>query len=281
MTRGNVSWIAKQYRLWRRSELTRLREDRALYADSAGRPILRPSIVLYLDSLGTKERARRLTVNQLRDEISDLDLLQPKLHTDFWRGDRQRFVAFSDNVAVAVPTRLSDVSEEALRQAAACAGFQLQRTLRGRAIRGGIAFGDVFCDGHIIDGPGLVTVVELEEHHADVPRILVDDSIAVPVRNHVGTVSKPWPGQLMIVDGRDGRVVVNYLLLTKPGAGSDTTLARHRSVVVDQLGLHAANPKVLVKWQWVAGYHNWFVQEYRHGEPSLLLDTTPSTFRLL
>lgn len=128
-------------------EAAHRRERRSLYSSVAGSPTLRPSVVTYLDVLGTKDRSSRLTLEQLRSDIEDIDDWQSELHSDFWDSSRQRFVSFSDNVAVAAPYEHGALNDVLQHQLDAVASFQLRKVLSGRGLRGGIVKGDVFCDG--------------------------------------------------------------------------------------------------------------------------------------
>ena len=82
-------------------------------------------------------------------------------------------VTFSADVCVAAPVEVGDLEEILRRQVDGAASFQLARVLSGRAIRGGITIGAVYCDSNYVDGPALVRAVELEEKVAQVPRVLI------------------------------------------------------------------------------------------------------------
>lgn len=263
-------------------EAARRRERRELYSTAAGSPLLRPSVVAYLDVLGTKDRSSRLTLGELRSDLDDIDAWQSELHSDFWDASRQRFVSFSDNVAVAAPFELGAVEEVLQHQLDAIASFQLRKVLSGRGIRGGVAIGEVFCDGTYIDGPALVEAVLLEERHADVPRVILDaDSEEAARAVWSPADAKIWPNQLVAADV-DGKVFVNYLTMVKPKtADAGPMLARHRDVVSAQLAA-ASSTRTEAKWRWVAEYHNWFAQLWSPGEDNLLLDaSTRRSIRLL
>jgi hypothetical protein len=264
------------------SESAARRADRALFSDSFGRPILRTCVVTYLDSLGTKERSETLSDSALRDELDDLDQLEGLLHSDFWNGHDQKLVTFSDNVAVAAPTD-GEGREIAYRQIDAAANFQFRRLLNGRAIRGGIALGEAFCDGRLIAGPAHVEAVMLEEHTAVVPRVLLSGNLSAMLAAACGSgqVSDPWPRQLVAVDG-DGLPFVNYLLCCHPGASpaSDDQLRTHRDRVEAVLSTNL-DSAVRAKWLWVADYHDWFVHHYRSSAASLLTPVgTPARIQL-
>lgn len=146
-----------------------------------------------------------MTDSQLRAHLEVLDELEERLHSDFYDGDRQRLLTFSDNVAIAWPFTSDDpdaVIESVVRVADGCADYQLERVLHGRAVRGGIAMGDVFCDGHLIDGPALVDAVLPEEERADVPRIVLHDSVASALAGFP-QAGRLWPRHLFVRDVSD------------------------------------------------------------------------------
>src|SRR3954462_6425599 len=68
-------------------------EGRVLYSDSHGRPILRPSFVVYVDTLGTKERMRSFDDAQLREYVDGIDHLNAHLHDPGLHYDLQQFIS--------------------------------------------------------------------------------------------------------------------------------------------------------------------------------------------
>ena len=251
------------------------REDRCLYS-IYGTPRLRRSVVTYLDTLGTKARSANLSDTELRCDIRDNDEYQGRLHSRFWNGATQRMVTFSDNVCVAAPIDGQDVETLIRNQVDAAARFQIARVLSGRAIRGGITVGEVYCDSNYVDGPALIEAVMLEEKAATTPRVLIDGDAATEIRNRWSGHAEPWPYRLVAVD-KDDRMFVNYLHASGPFVSSlsdppanplEPQVARHRAVVISELASgHPA--KVRSKWQWVACYHNWFVDQFFPGRSDL------------
>ena len=185
------------------------RDDRGLYSVH-GTPRLRRSVVTYLDTLGTKARSANLSDADLRGDIEDNDEYQKRLHSRFWNGATQRMVTFSDNVCVAAPIDGQDVEALIRDQVDAAASFQIARVLGGRAIRGGITIGEVYCDSNYVDGPALVEAVSLEEKVAKDPRVLIDGHAAAEIRNRWAGHAEPWPYRLVAVDD-DDRLFLNYL----------------------------------------------------------------------
>lgn len=277
---GEIDQAARQHES---AEATSRRERRSLYASNGGLPVLRPSVVAYLDMLGTKMRSPSLTRDQLRSDVRAIDRWQSGLHSEFWDGSRQRFVSFSDNVAIAAPYEGGDPVETMRHQIDSIADFQLQKVLGGRGLRGGVCLGEVFCDGTYIDGPALIEAVELDEAHAQVPRVILSDVAAEVIRGAWHTSDQiMWPNQLVAEDS-DGRLFVNYLLAVKPGASEAAAadVGRHRDVVAHQVE-HVTSLMVRAKWQWAAGYHDWFVDRYMHADPALLVGLPASgSFGLL
>lgn len=256
----------------RQEDVRRFREqraDRSLYSPS-GVPRLRISVVTYLDTLGTKARSQNLSNADLRSDIDDNDEYQVKLHREFWDGATQRMVTFSDNVCVAAPVEGRDVGEIIRDQVDGAAGFQLARVLSGRALRGGITIGGIYCDSNYVDGPALIRAVELEEKFARVPRVLIEDGAATEIRSRWSGQTGLWPFKLAAVDG-DGRLFVNYLHASGPHSSTlDQRVGAHAAVVRQELAA-APSPKVKGKWQWVARYHNWFVAEFLVGRSDLVV----------
>lgn len=276
--------LDRAHRAWLAGVTAARRVERKMFSDSLDRPILRESLLAYLDSLGTKARVRSMTNEHLRDHLEVLDALEANLHSDLYDGSRQRLLTFSDNVAVACPLVSSapaDVTESIVKLSDRCADYQLARTLNGTGLRGAIALGDVFCDDRMIDGPALVDAVVLEETVAKVPRIVFHGDVVVALANSSpGRRDRLWPRHLFVRDDSDDTPMLNYLLLAKAGTHS-SLMPAHAAVVRTQLQVNSVSA-VRRKWLWVARYHNWFIDQYVPSDRDLRISRVgPASFTLL
>jgi len=93
-------------------ELERQREERLLYSDANGDPVLKESYVAYLDALGTRARVGALDDLGLRQELL-LRRYRWFLHDEEWQKGYQRFLAFTDNVVIGTPVTTDTYGEPA------------------------------------------------------------------------------------------------------------------------------------------------------------------------
>jgi hypothetical protein len=158
------------------------------YQYDDGRPRLRPSWVLYLDALGTKERAQTITEAELSKQLAPEGWYHRFLHHAN-EAEHQRALYFTDNVVVGVPADdesrnpLVSLNELLLGAATYVVGMAIES---GLAFRGAVAFGRAYIDDVVVrdrlavvqaaHGPALVEAVMLEAT-ARVPRIVISRSV--------------------------------------------------------------------------------------------------------
>jgi len=231
-----------------------------------GAPQLMDSFVVYLDSLGTKERISNLRQDSLADERATVLRLDAILHKEEWVGRQQRFVTFTDNVILGAPADPFSTARQLRFLLTSIARYQLEMTLQSRPLRGGVCRGPLFMDDRLVTGEGLVEAVLLEEEEAIVPRVLLDADCYQSVKAD-GSKDNLQAGQgmdwdsLLLVDG-DGRLFVNYLMAipyVEVPAEVQSGLHRHAGVIT--AGLDSCRPHSVIhkKYAWMAEYHN-FVQ---------------------
>jgi hypothetical protein len=155
----------------------------------------------------------------------------------------------------------------------AAAAYQLNMTIRGRLLRGGIAFGNAYADNTFVTGPAHLRAVILEETVAVNPRIVLDEECVELAReelDHGGDADKlnsPY-GTSLLCDA-DGQTFINYLVAVSEDEGWDAGLTEHKKKVEQALA-SSASAKVLAKLQWVAAYHN-YVCETFYDHPTLTI----------
>lgn len=143
----------------------------------------------------------------------------------------------------------------------------------GVLLRGGIAFGDVRISGKQVFGPALASAYELESKYAQYPRIVVSASLfrelktcPLLVASHHDPDTEISFISDMLTQGDDGMWFIDYgraiaRELDEPEM-YPIFLKRHRGVVLRGIRrFRSQNRAVLVKYVWLASYHNKLVQE--------------------
>ncbi|NYJ73638.1 hypothetical protein [Allobranchiibius huperziae] len=296
MDRKQVDQIIKDGKKRRaRAEKARQKhkqEGRALYRDDAGNPVMRPSFVVYLDELGTSARASAMTDDDLSDDLAAYDELRWMLHDESASSDSesQRTLYFSDNVVIVAPCdpRVHEDDFGLFYKVFSAACYQLNMSIRGRYMRGGIAVGDAYADHSFVTGPAHLQAVIMEEHEAKNPRVLLDDMSLQLARAEVANGGHVNPGDsayatFLLVDA-DERVFVNYLPAAsedewmRPG-DTDLGLASHRNRVMEALQATAGSPDVHAKFEWTAAYHNYVCAEFYTRDDLAIPDVPVVAFR--
>lgn len=143
------------------------------YENEIGEPVLRPSLTLFIDSLGTRSTADGLTTPQLRD------LLHRRSKCLFMLNDAdiahvQRTLMFTDNIVVG---HTDDSDLGSLRTCFNGAAYQLGAALAGQFQRGGMAFGLLYMGDGIVHSRALIDAYNLERDVANFPRIVLSPGI--------------------------------------------------------------------------------------------------------
>lgn len=274
-------------------------EEAALYRDENGRPVLRRSFAMYLDELGTSQRAKTLTDDELATSLLAQEGLRYFLDHDdgYGHGDR-RVLAFSDNVVVGVPfvQRRFHADGDLHLHLSSVAAYQFNMAVRGRFLRGGVAVGPLYIDGSHVAGSALVDAVQLEHAVAMHPRVVLSpECVELTLAERRGW-SGPWPstlaGDVLLVDA-DGQVFINYVRVAAadedwPDEHIAQGLAEHRNRVQEGLASHASDQRIRPKYVWAAQLHNAIARAITEGDEFAVTEglltaerTRPRLFRPL
>ncbi len=268
-----------------------LDDEYAEYQDDEQEPRLRAAVVLFLDQLGTQALAESDPLAQLKRtrravsrayELASLSEDLPQVAR--W---------FSDNLLVGV--RLADEEigydgEQLLDRGfgsvvITTAWVQLALMLEGVASRGGIDIGQFYADAQFFFGPALNSAYSLESKVAIFPRVVLGDealkrAVGESVMGDLSTYES------MLAVDEDERVFVNYLgdLPYSVEEERDTIepLEHHRDLILERLAQFGTDESIGPKYQWMASFHNWVVQQYLPPDlaaPLAILDAPTRAFR--
>lgn len=245
-----------------------------LYVDACGQPVLRESIVLYVDELGTAASLAKMTDADLSSVLQDHSDVGWFLHsTDM--DEFQRSAPFSDNTVVGAP--LTDADDGgAFPQVFSAATYQLNLAVRGRFLRGALATGPLYIADGFVTGQGLVDAVKLEENEAVFPRVIIQRKLWYGFIRESLPYADPYtsPENRYVLLDADGELFVNYLgaLSEDDYEGAvENGLQLHRDVVAAKLDEYRTNERVRRKYAWVALYHNWICSEAFYNLPDLMI----------
>jgi hypothetical protein len=274
------------------------------YRSRSETPPLIPSIVTFIDSLGSQSMAANLEDQQRR--LENLSEGIDAAHKAAALPNIDGFGAtatFTDNIVVGFPIdqtgepEMSDPSKTwavLLRVLLSAASYQTELIRHGVFVRGGIAIGPLWMDGRIVYGPGLIDAYILEHSQAIYPRIIVSDTIlelAKSLISHLSPKSQSWLDSFLIT-GRDGKCFINYLFTdqidviqkiiddadgiegesAKPleQPNSVSFLEQHAAAIGEGLFDNQSRPAVYDKYLWLLNYHNFFCNKYNY--PSNVLE---------
>ncbi|QCJ44690.1 hypothetical protein FAY30_23940 [Bacillus sp. S3] len=180
------------------------------------------------------------------------------------------FKAFTDNIVIGLP-----IYEDGESQLGGIfldfASFQLELTLNGFFIRGGIAIGDYYGDDEFAYGPSLIEAHYLEDKLAKFPRIILSENTVHMVKEHIKNYAEPyWAPQSrdILQDCTNQKWFINYLeaVMFDVHATGDYQVAihqlhKHKKEIETNLIKYNGNTKVHPKYVWAAEYHNYFCSE--------------------
>jgi hypothetical protein len=264
------------------------------YGNSQSPPEVRMSAVLLVDLLGHSEFSNGLGVDEAsaravsrcwnalakaRDCLADYD-----------DGRYAEIAYFSDHVAIGWPLRQD--GEVQIGGLLTDAGlFQRSLVLDGLPVRGGLAVGYLCMDKLVIAGPALIEAHKLEAEQAVYPRIILNDTSLQLVLAHLRYYNPPSesPQDTCLVIDVDGQACVNYLLSVSSelDEGRQENLAAdleaHKNLVTHRLREFKSNAKVLAKYEWMAHYHNFVIEQWCKARGDLVIDLAqpPRGFRRL
>ncbi|WP_458681632.1 hypothetical protein [Prescottella equi] len=236
-----------------------------LYENQNREAILRESLILYLDELGTADSASQNYSNEaLR---ADLRSYQRAASVNAILaggvGFRQITKTFSDNVVFVVPRGPvqpgSQAEVEPIQSILIAALIQSRGISARRVFRGSITSGPIYADTDHILGPGLVEAVRAEEKVAVHPRTIVLNSVFESI--HWDTPGGQMAWDHLLVDNSDDLVFVNYLGFGADAQHRNMTLQAHREMIAASLQSLVDNDRVRQKYEWAGRYHNWFVED--------------------
>lgn len=245
------------------------------FVDASGHPLLRSSIVGFLDLMGFSQAiqsavvpsdAQRL-VDRIVGALNDArEYVRRSLAGDFATlpgGWAVKF--FSDNLVVGYPFEGPDAAVMAARFIIACSQrYQLRMAVNGFFVRGALTEGPLCLTDDIIFGSGLLECYHLESRTSIVPRVI----LAEPLRRLVAgamerTEGPPHGFGTSVCRDIDGWWFVNYLEAAREEGRVDWSLiSAHKQAILDSLA-GVKRHDVLPKYGWACRYHNMFCHWHR------------------
>jgi len=245
------------------------------YRDESGRPLLRRSVVTFIDILGYQDQVKKAVASG-----EEGTLLMSLRHAydetyshikDVEESNRPHWLVkgFTDNIVIGYPVRLDAEPEMGDMFSNLCT-FQLMMTIHGFFIRGGMAIGDLYMDDEIVFGEGLIEAFETEQNQARDPRIVLSRSAIEYATHHLKHYAhvEDAPQYEHLLKDCDGQLFINYLYPTiefeaEYVIGEEEILG-HKEIVKSRLEQFISEPTIWSKYFWVANYHNWFCDHTRH-----------------
>lgn len=240
-------------------------------------PSLLESIVCFTDILGfsnliiqspNRQHGNQLLKNLhtiLKNQYAQMKVMNSQGH----------FKTFTDNVILAYP-KFEDGEGQSGSVFMSFIDFQLEMTLNGYFLRGGIALGDYYGDDDFAYGPALIEAHNLECSKATYPRIILSKEMINMVGTHLNYYSHlTFAPQFshLLKDNNDDVWFINYLYGLQEEYNYSNKeeddfklyvnkISIHKDIVETKLKQFINDPKLYAKYEWVAQYHNYFCDEY-------------------
>lgn len=246
------------------------------YRGPDAKPLLRPSVVAFVDILGYKDYIKTaFEKGEAQVELSRLRNALDEAYLHLKDAARERSIegkasfavrTFTDNLLIAYPVNEQAGSWSALMMVFTyLEHLQMQLARQGYFVRGAISVGDLYADEDIVFGPALLEAYESEGKDAMSPRIILGDSAEKSLREHCIEYQVTKVPDVLI--DSDNRVFVDYLennvMIAFPDDGPFFDwLEDHKCAVVAKLKEFGTIPRIRQKYEWVAAYHNAFCDTY-------------------
>ena len=251
------------------------RDRNAGYVGVDGHPLLRPSIVGFLDIMGFSQailsspqqsEAQKL-IDRIVASLTDArDFVRRSLASEFATLPRSWGVKFfSDNLVVGYPFGEPGSDVLAARFIIACSQrYQLRMAVNGFFIRGALTEGLLCLTDDIIFGSALLECYHLESKTSIVPRVILAEPLKKLVAGMLeGSVDSSHGLGTSICRDIDGWWFVNYLEAAREQGVVDWELVRlHKQSILESLA-GVKRHDVLPKYGWACRYHNMFCHWYR------------------
>lgn len=206
----------------------------------------KPSLHLtaFIDVMGFREMVKKKNDKKISTYFALSSLLMKNTRNlDFTK--HLKFTAFSDCIAITRSISADSNKLLAVREfLAALTGMQAIFALGGVWVRGGVSIGDLVFDEtrNMIFGDALIDAIDLEQKHANYPRIVIDQRL-------VALVSASSPNEFisMINEHRDETSLKNYphqiLFEWKKYGCSHNSFTKDYPLFLDYLGPYIAGDK--------------------------------------
>jgi hypothetical protein len=252
----------------------------APYLDAAGTPLLRESIIGFLDVLGFSHIATAATtqgesqqiLERIAAAISDSRQFVRQAFADQPLADPSRWALkfFSDNLVFGYPFGTDGFSPGRVASfAVRCVQrYQLRMALSGFFVRGALTPGHICLTDEIIFGSALIECYQLESKVSIVPRVLLTEPLKDLLAQYADLDGDPAASDARgwICQDIDGWWFVNYLQAAESRTGIDWRLIeQHKASVLTSLATTTRHD-VLPKFGWTCRYHNVFCHWHR-GDP--------------
>ncbi len=236
-------------------------------------PRLLDSIVCFADILGFSN----LIKSSSNSEEATLSLKDLHSHLSYCYKELRELnpygsiKTFTDNIILAYPKH-EDGEGQYGSLILSFMYFQLNMILKGYFIRGGISLNDYYGDETFAYGPALVEAYELENNKANYPRIILSEKMIKLILGHIedfyGGEGAPQISEILC-DKEDNTCFINYLLCIEDNLQESgdfksyfETITAHKDQIKTAISKNSNNSKIMVKYSWVARYHNYFCDLY-------------------
>ena len=246
------------------------------YRDDNGLPLVRQSIVGFLDILGFSQvstSCRTLEDSQaVLDKIAAaIDESRKHVRDYFAESDHARqpwsLKFFSDNLVLGLPIDHGDANtDSAIEFVLRCTQrYQLSMALRGYFVRGALTQGPLCLTDEIIFGSALVESYQLESKASIVPRVVLTEPLQQLVSQASDRAGSAAALRSLICRDVDGWWFVNYLQVAATPRGVEwEVIRRHKESILDSLS-RTTRHDVLPKYGWACRYHNVFCHWHRNA----------------
>lgn len=184
-----------------------------------------------------------------------------------WGDGMVHYKFFTDNIIFGGPLTERDFDTESEFGAVSMTAsfYQLEMALQGFFVRGGMSFGPLHMSPELAFGQACVDAHNLETKESIYPRIIINQEVMHRVYQQLISYARieDSPQSTCILVDEDHCFFLNYLIHLVDADEVDIhELETHRDFLYENLSNPKYDLRILEKYEWLAMYHNYFIENY-------------------
>lgn len=225
-------------------------------------------LLTYIDILGFKEMVDKSDCEKIHEILSNFYYIT-KEEESFKKSLQFKIISFSDTSLRCYKMREVPIGL-LLFELANIGMIQCLLLGRGNFMRGCIHAGLFYASRNVFYGPALIEAYNLESKDVNYPMIALSPKISQIMKEkavfsieHSILIKDDYEDIVNVLFKRNGLHYLDYLKVALRMVNKETIpglILMHKELIKKKLIEYSSNPRVLPKYEWLAEYHNSFLE---------------------